>query len=55
MRGWMLSASLASTVLAIALGVVATRAPEADDRYDAEADPCFRYGRFECCMRPDEP
>jgi hypothetical protein len=55
-RGWQVSLGMALTVLVAAMGVSAFRGtpPPSSDELHAEADPCFRYGRFECCMRPDE-
>lgn len=58
MRGWMVSLGLAGLAVAAAMVVHAfpstdagvTAAPDAS----IETDPCFRYGRFECCVRGDE-
>ncbi len=57
MRGWMVSLGLAGMVVAAAsvIRAVPSSGPaESPVDYSAEADPCFRYGRFECCVRPGE-
>ena len=57
-KGWIFTLGL--TVLAIAGAVVASQTTFAStstasgDEFSAESDPCFRYGRFECCLRGDE-
>jgi hypothetical protein len=54
-RGWMVSLGLSGLVLAAALVVnawpPASRSAAQTD-LDASSDPCFSYGRFECCVRP---
>jgi len=57
-RGWLVSLGLAATVLCSAVVVQAARThtptAAAADGAEAQADPCFRYGRFECCVRPED-
>jgi hypothetical protein len=57
MRGWMVSLGLAGLVVAAAMVVQVlprTVATSAEPAYDAASDPCFSYGRFECCVRSEE-
>jgi len=54
-RGWLVSLGAAGLVLLAAVVVDAGRRSQAaEGLHEIEADPCFRYGRFECCVRPDE-
>lgn len=50
-HAWIFTLGLAA--LAVVGAVLASRA-DLDRHARAAADPCFRYGRFECCLRPDE-
>ena len=50
-RAWIFTFGLA--VLAVLGAALASRV-EQDRTVTAAADPCFRYGRFECCVRPGE-
>jgi len=52
-RGWMFTFGLAALAVAAAL-VARTTVPlrTAGDSASIEADSCFRYGRFECCVKP---
>lgn len=60
-RGWMFTLGL--SVLAVVSAMVASNVtvPGAragdlvsdDGMSDIEADSCFRYGRFECCVKPE--
>lgn len=54
MRGWMFSAGLATAVLGLAVAMTGRPQGASDEGAAAAADACFRYGRLECCMRPDE-
>ena len=54
-RGWLVSLMLSVGVLTSAAAArvqrgsaMAAAAAEAE----AASDPCFSYGRFECCVRP---
>ena len=51
-RGWMFTLGLAALAVAAAL-VARTTTPMrgGTDAASIEADSCFRYGRFECCVR----
>ena len=49
-RGWMFTLGLAALAVAAAL-VARTTLPAPGDA-SIEADSCFRYGRFECCVKP---
>ena len=51
-RGWMFSLGLSLSVLTAALVASSTRPKTDDEPVQIEADPCFSYGRFECCVRP---
>jgi len=54
-RGWIISLGAAGLVVLAAVVVDAgRRADGATAEADAASDPCFRYGRFECCVRPDD-
>ena len=58
MRGWMVSLGLAGLVVVAAMVVQVRPAEPAtavEGSLEAAADPCFRYGRFECCVRGEEP
>jgi hypothetical protein len=53
----MVSLGLAGMAIAAAVVVSSLQSPqqtEVSDDYRVETDPCFRYGRFECCVRPGE-
>jgi hypothetical protein len=52
-RGWTFTLGL-SVLAVIAATIASTVGSPDEDGYSAEGDPCFRYGRFECCLRPDE-
>ena len=41
------------SLLLVIAAAIASRAP-APEPGGAAADPCFRYGRFECCVRGDD-
>ena len=54
-RGWMFTLGLSVAAVVAAL-VASQTTPETltaspDDGYSIEEDPCFRYGRFECCYK----
>ena len=51
-RGWMFMFGLAALAVAAAL-VARTTLPlrAAGDSASIEADSCFRYGKFECCVK----
>jgi hypothetical protein len=42
---------LVTAVLAALAGLGAWLAVSAERTLETAADPCFRYGRFECCLR----
>jgi hypothetical protein len=50
--------SVGVALLAVVAAAIAARTPPApspDAVYGSEfADSCFRYGRFECCVRGDD-
>jgi hypothetical protein len=53
-RGWMFTLGLAALAVAAALVARSTTPLRgASDMTSIEADSCFRYGRFECCVRGD--
>jgi hypothetical protein len=49
-RAWMVSAGVAAAIVVAAMVRSSLGPPEAAAA--AAADPCFSYGRFECCVRP---
>mgnify|MGYP000344653499 CR=1 FL=1 len=54
-RGWLVSLGAAGLVLLAAVVVDAAQRQRGEAaEAEAASDPCFRYGRFECCVRPDE-
>lgn len=50
-RAWLVTLGLA---VAVVIGALAAASVSQGDDVGAQADPCFKYGRFECCLRPDD-
>ncbi len=50
-RGWVITLGL-SALAVVAATITANALPSLDQMTaEGERDPCFRYGRFECCLR----
>lgn len=54
LQGWWLTAGLAGLALAGALAASTVSPGESHSDPTIEADPCFRYGRLECCIRESD-
>ncbi len=52
-KGWMFTLGLAVLAAVAALFAKAAPAPAPDVTASIEADSCFRYGRFECCIKDE--
>ncbi|MBX2796131.1 MAG: hypothetical protein KTR31_00640 [Myxococcales bacterium] len=51
-RGWMFTLGLAALAVLGALAARTVQPPAAEDQV-SQTDSCFRYGRFECCIKDD--
>lgn len=55
-KAWMFTLGLSAfaVVAALIASTLERRPPpDANDVYDAQIESCFRYGRLECCVKPE--
>lgn len=53
-KGWWFTTGLAALAIVGAMLARSASPPTAEPTYETEADPCFRYGRLECCVRESD-